>query len=69
MSFISYDSDVDIYYIPFNNNPVVESEEIADGVIVDYDKDDLIVGVEVMGGRKKEAARREEYSFFFSFDY
>jgi uncharacterized protein YuzE len=39
---------------------VVESEEIRPGVILDYDKDDRVVGVEFLGVSKR--ATKEELS-------
>ena len=33
--------------------PIHESEEVADGIILDYDKDGNIVGVEILDASKK----------------
>jgi uncharacterized protein YuzE len=50
MSFMSnYDPDVDAAYFRIKDTRVLESEEIADGIIVDYDGDDNIVGIELLG--------------------
>ena len=50
MSFmINYDPDVDAAYFRIKDTTVLESEEIADGIIVDYDGDDNIVGIELLG--------------------
>ena len=46
---IHYDRDVDAAYIRIENQKVLDSEEIADGIIVDYDEDNKIVGVELLG--------------------
>jgi uncharacterized protein YuzE len=46
---INYDPEVDAAYIQLTNSQGVESEEIADGIIVDYDKDDNVVGIELLG--------------------
>jgi len=51
MSFqATYDPDVDAAYFKINDNvSVLDSEEIANGIIVDYDSDDNIVGIELLG--------------------
>jgi uncharacterized protein YuzE len=50
MTFItSYDPDVDAAYFRIKDTRVLDSEEIADGIIVDYDEDDNVVGVELLG--------------------
>ncbi|GBF80849.1 DUF2283 domain-containing protein [Aphanothece sacrum] len=47
--YVDYDQEVDAAYFRIENKTVLDSEEIADGIIVDYDKDDNIVGVELLG--------------------
>ena len=34
---VNYDRDVDAAYFRIENKTVLDSEEIADGIIVDYD--------------------------------
>lgn len=46
---VNYDRDVDAAYFRIKNKTVLESEEIADGIIVDYDEDDNMVGIELLG--------------------
>lgn len=40
---ITYDSEVDVMRIIFNNLPIEESDEEKPGLIVDYDKEGDIV--------------------------
>lgn len=49
MKRIEYDPEVDAAYFQIEDRPVVDSEEIADGIIVDYDEDDQVVAVELLG--------------------
>jgi uncharacterized protein YuzE len=42
------DKDSDALYFRLNENQIVDSEEIKPGVIVDYDDNDRIVGVEFL---------------------
>ncbi|MDJ0844102.1 MAG: DUF2283 domain-containing protein [Crocosphaera sp.] len=46
---INYDQEVDAAYFRFENQTVLDSEEIADGIIVDYNEDNKVVGVELLG--------------------
>ena len=46
---VNYDRDVDAAYVRIENQTVLDSEEIADGIIVDYDEHNKIVGIELLG--------------------
>jgi uncharacterized protein YuzE len=50
---VKYDKEVDILYISFSDNPVVESEEDKPGVILDYDAKGSITGIEVLNASKQ----------------
>ena len=45
---IRYDKELDIVYIRFSEKEIVESEENKPGVILDYDIEGSIVGIEVL---------------------
>ena len=49
MCDISYDPEVDAAYVRIENKIVLESEEIADSIILDYDDHSEIIGVELLG--------------------
>ncbi len=51
-----YDSDADALYVRFADAPVVESEEVADGVVLDFDAEGRIVAIEVLDASKHLAA-------------
>jgi len=51
MTTIAYDPEVDAAYFQIEEATIIESEEIADGVIVDYDENNRIVAVELLGIR------------------
>ena len=42
------DKEADALYLRLDNSKIIESEEIAPGVIVDYDRKNAVVGVEVL---------------------
>ena len=45
---VTNDPEVDVLRILFRDAPVEESDEDKPGVILDYDKDGNVVGVEVL---------------------
>ncbi len=64
---IEYDAQVDIMYIELRKADIEESDEAASGVIVDFDKDGLPVGIEILdassllGGIPKNAEQAVAY--------
>ena len=46
---IKVDKDSDTLYFRLDEESIIESEEIRPGVILDYDKNDHVVGVEFLG--------------------
>jgi uncharacterized protein YuzE len=47
-----YDPEADALYVRFAESPVVESEEVAEGVVLDFDGEGKIVGFEFLEARK-----------------
>ncbi len=45
---IRYDPDADALYIKFRNLEVNHTKEIDKNTVVDFDKDDLVIGVEIL---------------------
>jgi uncharacterized protein YuzE len=45
---LTVDEEADALHLQLIDVPVVESEEVAPGVIVDYDDADQVVGIEVL---------------------
>ena len=44
---LEYFADTDSLYVDFRDQPSVESAEIASGVVVDYDADGRVVGIDI----------------------
>jgi uncharacterized protein YuzE len=60
---VTYDPEVDILRIILSNMPIEESDEDKPGVILDYDKDGNIVGLEILDASKRiENPRSVEYA-------
>ncbi len=50
---VSYDPGVDVLRILFNASAVFESDEDKPGVIVDYDAEGRVVGMEILDASKR----------------
>lgn len=47
-----YDSATDAAYLRFSSERVVESEEVAPGIVLDFDAQGRMVGMEVLQARE-----------------
>jgi uncharacterized protein YuzE len=50
---VKYDKEVDVLYIQFSDSKIKESDEEKSGIILDYDNEGSIVGIEVLNASKK----------------
>jgi uncharacterized protein YuzE len=50
----------DAVYLNLTDRPIKDSEEVADGIVVDYDHEGRIVGVEILECAEASAARMSE---------
>jgi len=50
---VTYEAEVDVLRILFSNAPIEESDEEKPGVIIDYDKDGNVVGMEILDATKR----------------
>lgn len=50
---IKYDKESDIVYIKFSDSEIIESDENKPGIIIDYDKEGNITGIEVLNASSK----------------
>ena len=50
---VTYDSEVDVLRIFFSSAPIEESDEEKPGIIIDYDKDGNVVGIEILDASKR----------------
>ena len=48
-----YDKKLDALSIRFNDLPYAESDEVKDGVIFDYDRQNRIIGIEILDASKR----------------
>lgn len=50
---VKYDKKVDVLYIAFSEEKIKESDEEKPGIILDYDKNGSIVGIEILDASKR----------------
>lgn len=50
---LSYDKETDSLYIHLSNTPSVDSDEVADGVVLDFDSNGILVGIDVQHASQK----------------
>jgi uncharacterized protein YuzE len=49
---VEYDAEANAAYIRFSSERVQDSEEVSKGIMLDYDAQGRIVGMEVLGARE-----------------
>jgi YD repeat-containing protein len=62
---VRVDHGADAVYVNLTDRPIKESEEVADGIIVDYDAEGRLVGVEILDASKRtdDPAVLKQFSF------
>ena len=50
---LGYDRETDTAYIKFEPQPSTESFELSDGIVIDIDADEHVVGIEIQWASKK----------------
>jgi uncharacterized protein YuzE len=47
------DHGADAVYLNLTDRPIKESEEVADGIVIDYDAEGRLVGIEILDASKR----------------
>ena len=50
---LNYHADTDSLYIDLSERPSAESQEISEGVVLDYDAEGNLVGIDIDNASKK----------------
>jgi uncharacterized protein YuzE len=50
---VHYDEKVDALYIRLDDSNIIESEEVKEGIVLDYNQNDQVVGIEVLNVSKR----------------
>lgn len=51
---IDFDSEVDAAYLQLDDEKIIESQEVEPGVVFDFNELGSVVGVEILGVKKKD---------------
>lgn len=62
---VRIDQGADAVYLNLTDRPIKGSEEVADGIVVDYDTEGRIVGIEILDASKRtdDPAVLKQFSF------
>ena len=52
---LNVDKEADALYLRLDDSPIVESEEVSPGVVLDYNESNEVVGVEMLHLSKRSA--------------
>ena len=52
---LNVDKEADALYLRLDDSPIAESEEVAPGVVLDYNESNEVVGVEMLHLSKRSA--------------
>ncbi len=50
---LNYYSETNFLYIDLSSKPSKESAEISEGIVLDYDGDEHIIGIDINNARRK----------------
>ena len=50
---LSIDKEADALYLRLDESPIVESEEVAPGIVLDYNDEEQVVGIEMLNLSKR----------------
>ena len=53
---IEYDKEVDALYIRIQEKEVARTQEVSDGVNLDFDEQGRLIGLEIVGASKRYAS-------------
>ncbi|MFM7908071.1 MAG: DUF2283 domain-containing protein, partial [Microcystis sp.] len=60
---MDYDQTANAAYIRRFEGKVIDSEEVALGIVYDYDETDRIVGIEILGVKQRRAEQFKNIDF------
>jgi len=55
---LNYHADTDSLYIDLSERPSAESREVSEGVVLDYDVEGKLVGIDIDNASRKVALQR-----------
>ena len=46
---VHFDPEADAIYVRLDDSAIIESEEVRPGIVLDFDANDQVVGIEILG--------------------
>ena len=53
---VHFDPEADAIYVRLDDSAIIESEEVRPGVVLDFDANDQVVGIEILGVKDRVPA-------------
>jgi uncharacterized protein YuzE len=50
---VHFDEEADAIYLLLDESPIIESEEVRPGIVLDFDEHNQVVGVEILGVKRR----------------
>lgn len=50
---LHFDEEADALYLRLDDSPVIDSQEVSDGIVLDFNNRSQVVGIEVLDLRKR----------------
>ncbi len=50
---LSIDKEADALFLRLDDSPIIESEEVAPGIVLDYNEEEQVVGIEMLNLSKR----------------
>ncbi len=50
---VRFDQEADALYIRLDDAPVIESEEVGPGIVLDFDAENRVVGIEMLNAQRR----------------
>jgi uncharacterized protein YuzE len=64
---LHFDKEADALYLKLDESAIVESEEVRPGVVLDFNANDQVVGIEILGlGKRMPADALKEVAVQFA---
>jgi uncharacterized protein YuzE len=50
---VHFDEQADALYLRLDDSEIVDSEEVKPGIVIDFDAQDQVVGIEILGVKRR----------------
>jgi uncharacterized protein YuzE len=50
---VHFDEQADALYLRLDDSEIIDSEEVKPGIVIDFDAKDQVVGIEILGVKRR----------------